>query len=327
MERRLGLGPHRQRRGSYTGEFDGNNNTIDNLFIDRDGATETGNYAGLFAYIQGPFKNLGVTNVDITLGGSTARSDDVHVGGLAGFSSNGTVAGSWTTGSVKAKTFNFSASDKVVYVGGLLGKLEGGSAEVAGSYSWADVEGEVDDSDSATMRVRAGGLVGATALTAEIVASFARGAVKATAKGTNSSEAEAGGLVGSLGGPLTSSYAAGAVTATAESTTNTATAATARAGGLVGHQSTTTSDINDAFSTGAAAATGTCTDNSNLGCTATSSQGGLVGARSAGNTTNSYWDSSTSGITATGQGTAKTTSELRTPGGNHLLGHLRQLEP
>ena len=52
-----------------------------------------------------------------------------------------------------------------------------------------------------------------------------------------------------------------------------------------------------------------------IGVPSTTSGGGLVGSRGSGATTDSYWDTQTSGITSTGQGTGKTTSQLQTPTG------------
>ena len=124
---------------SYTGDFDGVTYTISNLFIDR----SSGNYAGLFAKLDGAsgkvVKNVSLVNVDVTLNPTT--SDNVYVGGLAGYSGT-EIEDSYTTGRVRAgesssEPVTFESENDVVYVGGLVGQLQ--AAAVTGSYSLADV--------------------------------------------------------------------------------------------------------------------------------------------------------------------------------------------
>ena len=100
---------------------------------------------------------------------------------------------------------------------------------------------------------------------------------------------------------MEASYARGAVSAGYDATDTTSVTGNAYAGGLAGAQD---ANITASFSTGAATATGD----------GTPAAGGLVGNRVAGTTTNSYWDTATSGITTTSTGgVGKTTSELQTP--------------
>ena len=115
-------------------------------------------------------------------------------------------------------------------------------------------------------------------------------------------QAHAGGLVGYLDGNVRASYARGAVSSDNETTQTSGTSSPAYsyAGGLVGVQD---ANITASFSTGAPTATGD----------GTKAAGGLVGNNNSGTTTDSYWDTDTSGITTTGAGTGKTTSELQTP--------------
>ena len=97
----------------------------------------------------------------------------------------------------------------------------------------------------------------------------------------------AGGLVAYLEteGKIKASYATGTVTGLS------------RVGGLVGD---TDGNITASYSTGAVSGTG-------------STVGGLVGVQGAGTTTNSYWDTETSGKATSGGGVGKTTSELQSP--------------
>jgi len=112
----------------FTGSYDGDGYTIDNLYISR---TST-DYIGLFGYTQdATINNLGVTNVDIT--------GQLGVGGLVGYAYwSSAVSNSYSTGSVSGST----------YVGGLVGHSI--DATVSNSYSTGSVTG--------TSRV--GGLVG-----------------------------------------------------------------------------------------------------------------------------------------------------------------------
>ena len=192
-----------------------------------------------------------------------------------------------------------AANPGAVYAGGIAGDSAG---DIISSYVIGDVTAEQSDLTTASLTegaAYAGGLVGNN--TGNISASFARGEVLAEQKSTTASlSTYAGGLVGYHNtGAITASYAA--VDAEAK-TTATAATATLTAGGLVGH--TAGGSVVASYSTGIPSTTG--------GASPTANKGGLIGSNS-GTVTNSYWDTSTSGITATGAGTGKTTSQLQTP--------------
>ncbi len=121
----------------------------------------------------------------------------------------------------------------------------------------------------------AGGLVGQNQSSGSIVASYATGDVTG---------GSGGGLVGMNFASVSSSYATGNV------------AGDGRSGGLVGNHFGT---VEDSYATGSVTTT-------------SYSAGGLVGL-DAGTCTDSYWDTTTSGITTTGCGDGKTTTELQTP--------------
>ncbi len=113
------------------GIFDGNGHVIRNLYINRVGE----NYVGLFGYVGGEVRNLGLENVQV-LG-----SD--YVGGLVG-RNYGTVSGCYSTGSVLG-----SGS-----VGGLVGDNDGTVSQCysTGSVSGSDyVGGLVGDNDYGTV--------------------------------------------------------------------------------------------------------------------------------------------------------------------------------
>ena len=107
----------------YTGDFKGNGNTINNLFISR---RTTLAYVGLFGAIASGsrIETLGVTNADV-------RGND-RTGILVG-QSYGTIVACYTTGKVQ------SGSNS----GGLVGRLENSSSAIHSSYSTAYVDGGI----------------------------------------------------------------------------------------------------------------------------------------------------------------------------------------
>ena len=261
--------------GSGAKTFDGNGHTISGLTID---SVLAGNH-GLFAGIQGgtTVKDLGLTGVSVTVA-TTSAVFEINAGGLAGVSS-GEISGSYVEGSIDITTGGRSD------VGGLVGENSDG-ASIVSSYSTASVT-------VTGGQPNAGGLVGFSKN--GIVASYAMGDVTATGSGNN--VVRAGGFMGyAEDGDVLASYATGDVSAEASG-------GDAAAGGLAGAPDGN-SDITASYSTGSATSTS---------ATGTATAGGLAG--SAGVVTASYWDTDTSGITATttaspvGHGT----SALQTP--------------
>ena len=183
--------------GAYTGDFDGNNNTISNLTLTNSDETS----AGLFGRADGTITGVGLPDVNITqsLSGGTSPVSTL-LGGLVGIV-RGTVRSSWSTGEIASTSTstNFRPS-----AGGLVGNINGGT--VAASWSSVNV--------SATgAQARAGGLVGQVGFSTNggaVIASYASGTV--TASGTQS---QAGGLAGGLNGnaldTITASYASNRV--------------------------------------------------------------------------------------------------------------------
>ena len=115
----------------YTARFKGNGHTINNLFINRTGATD---YVGLFGYTgsSSRIETLGVTNANVTGNDTAGILVGVSQGNIIACYTTGKVAG---TGSVSQR------------IGGLLGYSSG---DVSASYSTAYVSGQT----------RVGGLVG-----------------------------------------------------------------------------------------------------------------------------------------------------------------------
>ena len=202
-----------------------------------------------------------------------------HVGGLVG-DNGGTIINSYATGSVSGHHS----------VGGLVGRSHTTSMIIS-SYSTVTVTGSNND---------VGGLVGGNGGT--IIASYATGSVTGTGgahpfytPGFASGNGHAiGGLVG-VNHPdqkIIASYATGAVSAPKGR----------KVGGLVGY---------NLGSITASYAAGTVS-----GKKAASGLAYTDGVRGApGTATDSYWDTETSGQTASAGGTGKTTAELESPTG------------
>jgi hypothetical protein len=162
----------------FTGSYDGDGYTIDNLYINRSST----DYIGMFGCTDGAtINNLGVTNVDITgyesVGGlvgftyntyiantsavsnsySTGSvSGHTYVGGLVGHNISTTVSNSYNTGSVTgisyvgglvgrnnyatvSKSYSTGSVTGKYYVGGLVGAIWGENSVVSNSYSTGDV--------------------------------------------------------------------------------------------------------------------------------------------------------------------------------------------
>ncbi|MFA7134080.1 MAG: GLUG motif-containing protein, partial [archaeon] len=72
----------------FIGSFNGNNHFISNLVINSGDES----YVGLFGYLNGSISNIGLINVSIT--------GFENVGGLVGYSNDGSIVNSYSTGSV-----------------------------------------------------------------------------------------------------------------------------------------------------------------------------------------------------------------------------------
>ena len=131
----------------YTGDFKGNGNTVNNLFISRSATS----YRGLFGAIASGsrIETLGVINADV-------HGND-RIGILAG-QSYGIIVACYTTGKVKGHNS-----------GGLVGRVENSAAAIYSSYSTAYVDGNI----------ASGGLVG-NILAGSVRDSYATGRVTGT---------------------------------------------------------------------------------------------------------------------------------------------------
>jgi hypothetical protein len=156
----------------FSGSFDGNGFCIRNVSI------QGGRHLGLIGILQaGVVTNLGLENISV-------EGTGYYVGGLVGSNDDGSIATSYSTGTVSGSG----------YVGGLVGYNWG---SIASSYSTGTVSGT---------RGYVGGLVGYNG--GSIASSYSTGTV--------SGDEDVGGLVGRNGGSITSSYSSGAVSGTSD---------------------------------------------------------------------------------------------------------------
>ena len=167
-----GFKPIGNETDPFTGTFSGNENTIQELTIDR----TTDAPVGLFGATDGALiERVGLADVDIV--GNASGGSTIFVGGLVG-NMSGDVTNTSISGSV-------TGSDTV---GGLVGNLNG---TVTDSYATSSVDGGS----------RVGGLVGFNANDGDIRTSYAVGTVDDDGTATT-----AGGLVGDNRGSVENSY-------------------------------------------------------------------------------------------------------------------------
>ena len=285
----------------FTAAFDGNNNVISNLYINRSSTDDV----GLFGYVGinengtthttaddqvGEIRNLGLEEGSVTGEGNVgslvgaidgpvsgcystlAVSGNYNVGGLLGWfvgdpagSKKISVIGCYATGAVTG------VGSSVEEIGGLVGYSDG-VGDISACYSTGDVS-------SSNSYSGMGGLVGGTR--GLISACYSTGDVSGSVSGSGGMNI--GGLVGKTDDEVNASYATGDVTGRL------------RVGGLVGYNDSGT--ISACYSRGDA--------------NGSSDVGGLVG-NNEGTVTNSYFDSSVSNRTSS-DSYDKTTTELQTP--------------
>ncbi|MFM6976366.1 MAG: LamG-like jellyroll fold domain-containing protein, partial [Sphingobacteriaceae bacterium] len=129
----------------FTGTYNGDRYDISGLYINDPNLM----LAGLFGYTDlATVRNVGLVNCNIT-----ARS---NVGGLIGYMNRGTVSNCYTTGAVKAISYNTPYGPAAV--GGLIGYVSsGGAATITNSYSRASATVQYMESG---YYQSAGGLIG-----------------------------------------------------------------------------------------------------------------------------------------------------------------------
>ena len=341
------LGGHTNSATAFSATFEGNDYTVSNLYINLSTTGDSeGNYVGLFGDLAATATIRNVGLVDPNVANARAGAGFSRTGALAGRNNGGTVSGSYVSGGVVTGNQGTVAAVAYPMTGCLLGYSQGTvsdsyatcAATATGTDDAFDRAGGLVGWNAGTVRdsyatgtvagdLQAGGLVGLSSGSAALVTdSYATGAVSASAAG-----GYAGGLVGfsNAGADVTGSYATGAVSASGSSS---------YVGGLAGNVSSAGTQVRTSYAIGAVSTSG---DNGNAGglvgeledsadivasyaAGAVSASGGganrlgglvarISGAGSS--VTNSYWDTQTSGQSASAAGVGKTTSELQSPTG------------
>ena len=260
---------------SYTGIFDGKNNTISGLYFSNQDKV----YVGLFGYNSGKISNVGIldsyfygaSSVGGVIGtnygtitncynaGSVNGTSD-SVGGVIGFNYRGTVTNCYNTGSVNSTSYN---------VGGVIGYNNAGT--IKNCYNTGGVSGEST----------VGGVIGSNYGT--ITNCYNTGGV--------SGESTVGGVIGYNYGTITNCYNTGSVNGTSDSV-----------GGVIGYNNYGT--ITNCYNTGGVSGEstvggvigynyGTITNCYNTGSVngTSDSVGGVIGSN-YGTITNCYYNSS-----------------------------------
>jgi len=147
----------------FSGNFEGNNHTITNIYINK-----SSNYAGLFGRaLNSNMTNIGLINVSI--------NGTSQIGGLVGDSSNVNIDRCFVTGKIISKVTSGNAN-----MGGIAGQIS--NTQITNSYSIAEVIGLANS---------IGGLIGYMDQNSNIIISYSIGNVTGDEK--------IGGLVGYLG--------------------------------------------------------------------------------------------------------------------------------
>jgi hypothetical protein len=285
----------------FTGQLLGNKHAIRNLKINASAFTFS---VGLFGVTDGAtVQDLDLINANVT--SSSEVTDSVAIGAIAGAVTNSTIARVTVSGRVTCQTGECLA-------GGIVGNAFGidtlvdlrSSANVAVLGDHSSVGGVAGQNDQAKVTgvyskgsiscrnlCFAGGVIGLMNSDGTIALAFATGPVFA---GDNSS---VGGLIGRNDGSVSQCFAEGLV-----SGGNATIVPGTLVGGLIGRQGSFqgSGKVTESYSVGhVRGGTG-------------ASVGGLIGSTFGSPTiTTSYWDTSTSGRSASAGGIGRTTSQLR----------------
>lgn len=230
---------------AFRGQFDGNGYEISNFKITYAKYATDGGYGvdiGLFGHIAGAsIKNLGVTDFEIHVN----TAEELNIGGLVGFSENGTIANCYALGNIIASNCSeIHAGGLVGGAGPAMGYGFAATGTITNCYAGVDIQITVTDageSDPFAGIASAGGLVGTFPL-AEISDCYATGSIRATSYNS----AYAGGLVGGFGGGVVANHSSLLANCYATGNAYAQGVILARAGGLVGLCSEN-GDINNCY--------------------------------------------------------------------------------
>lgn len=309
-----GFSPIGNESTNFTGSYNGNNQTISNLYINRPNSS----YIGLFGFTNGAIiTNVSLTDVDV--------SGHISVGALVGFSDNN---------SVLTNCYSSGTLMGMQSVGGLIGYIDDHSevndcsalCEVNGNFGLGGLVGESQDSNISNSYAEgsigteygfqvSGGLVGNATNSAinncyasGFVSGFSNlgGLIGQTENSTITNSYATGSMSGLPDIPFHGNYGGGLIGLGVESTITNCYATGAVSGievigGLVGCSNGST--IKNSYAIG-------LVNNGVAGLNV----GGFLGLNvdGRGRTRNSFWDAETSGQATSDGGSGKTTEQMQT---------------
>ncbi len=285
---------------TYQAAFPGSVLAEDMGCLDGPDAGDDGDCAGYELMADLDFDTDGDGDVDADDPNSHANWAPIGGAYTAAFQGNGrTIANLTTNGAGDRGLFgelgtgssvsNLGLVDvAVTSIGSTRARVGGLAAVVRGTVAAVHVRGGAVSVTSYGNDAFAGGLAGVHA------GGVLRACHATAAVSVAGLSVDVGGLVGLSRGAVAASYATGAVSGSAGDA--------GRFGGLVGRADTTAAVVTNSYATGAVSGVGSSPAN-----------GGLVGQNAGGTSTASYWNSETSGQSASALGTALTTAGLQTP--------------
>ena len=301
----------------FTGSFDGGGHTITGLTVNGSGSFNQGmfgvtnnaeirnltlNVLTITARSQvgglvGSADNTAITDVEVS---GQVQFEGNYVGGLIGLANAVTVSKSAANVDVTRKVDSERFSERV---GGFIGEL-GGDSLVTKSFAKGNVTVKHTGSDTTRVDTKFGGFVGLMN-GGTISYSFSEGDVEVSGPFTGGFQAhrDVGGFAGAVGGTIKDSYSRGDVTQVFTVDTQNDTSGEP-VGGFTGRY---TEVIRNSFSTGKVEA-----NRVKVGFAPTGSREPL----------NSFWDTTTSGISSSAGGTGKATNEMKSPNTFSVWGNI-----
>jgi hypothetical protein len=304
----------------FTGTFEGNHFTIRNLKI----LLSKNDYAGLFGYVGtgGQIRNLRVTDIAISGSSQVGILAGYCLGDMSNCSVQGTVTsvplgsygeGCWAVGGMiglNKGTLSFCNANVTIERGGLSGDFGGLAGVNYGILQSCHTEGLVESLNSRNVGGLAGNNYGSIITCSSSAQVQAEGSVgglvgyneksgmisSCRATGDIEGLSDMGGLVGANYGGILSCYARGKVNIFTS---------LENAGGFAGLNY---GDIRYSYASGLVKSQNTYPDKP-------IHVGGFCGLKYTGSTyqdVGNFWDTQTSGTTASTMGTGKTTAEMKT---------------
>ena len=253
----------------FTGQFNGNGNTISNLYMNTAVTTGTGLFGATSS--AATISNVNLTSVNITNTATSASLIALDVGALVG-QNNGTISQSSSAGSVSVSG-NFVSN-----IGGLVGQNNNIIDAPTNNYSYSTTTVTSSGNNNANI----GGLIGQNGSASSVDNIYSAGAVFSEGNAATS----IGGLVGDNQGAISNGYSSTPVTASGLTPSNIGDLAGTNEG--AGTISITYSDANIAATDAATTATNV---------------GGFIGYENSSSATAIQNTYSWSGITLSGNGT------------------------